>query len=94
MERRKETRITVTQPWGASGWIKGEVLGGSPEGGERYSFSAKVYGEPSALYGIRGGRVSKLAIYREEPVRKLEDEATNAVFCEVLAFLEALSLTE
>ena len=106
MERRKETRITVTQPWGASGWIKGEVLGGSPEGGERYSFSAKVYGEPSALYGIRGGRGSKLAIYREEPVRKcvlnydrcwdieLEDEATNAVFCEVLAFLEALSLTE
>ena len=105
MECRKEIKITVTRkPWGTSGWIKGDVLDGRPEDGGKYSFAAKVYGEPSALYGIRGGKVSKLAIYREEPGRKCvlnydrgwdikpEDEVTKAVFCEVLAFLEALQM--
>ncbi len=94
--------ITITKPWGNSGWVTGTMMGGLLGSTKRYSFAAKVYGAPSALYGINGGRVSKLAIYKEEPTRHCVlnydrrwdiepvDEADKAVFRTVMDYLEAL----
>lgn len=97
-----DSGITITRPWDERGWIAGTMMGGLPGIIQKYSFSAKVYGLPSEVFGICGGRVSKLAIYREEPVRRCvlnydrgwdiepTDEADRAVFRAIMDYLEAL----
>ena len=37
-----------------------------PETGTSYTYHAKVYDEPSAEYGLNGGRISKLTIYNDD----------------------------
>lgn len=106
MNTNVDQGITITKPWDQYGWIKGTVMGGLPGIVQRYSFVAKVYGLPSERFGICGGRVSKLAIYREEPVRlcvlnydrgwdiEPTNEADKAVFRAIMDYLDALPLPE
>lgn len=87
-----EQRVIITQQQNERGWVKGQL--------GKYSFSAKVYGEPSK-YGINKGRVSKLFIWQEPgkasvvnydrgwDIRPEGDEITEA-FEKILAFLEAM----
>lgn len=39
-----------------SNWVRGEV--------GKYQFNAKLFNDNSSMYGIDGGRVSKLSIHR------------------------------
>ena len=87
--------IIVTKQWASDGWVRGRI--------GKYSFSAKVYGAPSAQYGIDKGRVSKLSIREEAGKRPVvnydrgwdirpEGKRVEKIFRKILAFLEAIPL--
>jgi hypothetical protein len=50
-------------------WEKGRVA--AVDGDTTYEYHAKVYDEPSELYGLNEGRVSKLAIRKAGEIKWL-----------------------
>jgi hypothetical protein len=53
-QRKRRTKKTEDKAM----WNKGSLKIGN----QTFTYSAKVYGEPSEDYGIEGGRISKLEI--------------------------------
>jgi hypothetical protein len=79
----KEKRRTKTM------WNKGSIKIGN----QTFTYSAKVYGEPSEDYGIEGGKISKLEIRLGDfPVARYdrgwdiepEDEASQLAYAILL----------